>query len=1078
MTESFLADAKHSVLVENTGQTVLKTLKALEDRRSLVLARWIWELLQNARDAAENNGVAVSVAVEPRLLRFAHDGRPFRVKEVAHLVYHGSTKQQDPETIGQYGTGFLSTHLLSARVRVRGMLADDGRPFDFVLSREGSSASELSERMDSSWTEFERSLGRCDMPGEPNSTVFEYELGNHNTVDAVRAGIESLELCAPYILADNPRMRSISVVREDATRRFAVSTGSSSPALVHVTDTFNGNAEQFAVALSANRDAHVAALLQRNGQQMRVAITTRTPRLFLAFPLIGTEDFPFPAVINSEHFSPNEERDGIPLGTGDTPANRENKALIVAASEALMLLIRRGIEESWESLSVLALFPPVVPKTWVNSEWLTEQQKSLVRLVLEQPIVRTQAGAHVAPTRAWIPAGRGKDAIWRLTALIAESAERLPQEKYAETWALCVRSWSDACGLDLENTPGSWTLRKLAAWTAQADTLAALQDRLGSDARALSWLNDLLEMIIAQEDTGLLDEFPLLVNQDETFQVRSNIKRDPGIDTELKEICRDLGAPVTGGLLHRELAAGVYARLLDEESQDRVLSHALARLKEQSDAARTQVYVNANVSLFSWLFQREMYEPLDGYPALTAENEGIAKLNPEADLDDWPLGPVAVWPTYIQPYSDLYPDRKVLSSLYMGRCGNMEAWLRAGTELGVHASPIYQLEAVVDRFVPDEPLPTDSSQTHESTALELRTRIAYLTGETGILNSSRKSISKATSLLQMIVAIISNEQTRHLEAVVAGCACGQSHRFFPADWITPLRDNKWIPLGAGRSETANADSIARIVHHVSKSAELLQDRAFALLAAALGISLADVTLRSIANSEQERALFVQAFAAIVKATNGDPARVTALADELQHHPELIEELEEKRRTRGRVAANKTLGEAVERALKKKLESLGLTVTRTGVGSDYEIETDILENGEEIWFRLHGGGESLLLEVKATRTNFVRMTRCQAETAVAAPHRFALCVVELEADDVDDDSVAGARFVIDIGDRIEPVQRALTELEGIQEAAALRNSGIEVILTDSQVRFCVSARVWRDELDLNLFVAHVVASFRP
>jgi hypothetical protein len=50
--ESILNTARNDVLIENTGQTVLKHLRALEDLRSLVMSRWIWELLQNARDGA------------------------------------------------------------------------------------------------------------------------------------------------------------------------------------------------------------------------------------------------------------------------------------------------------------------------------------------------------------------------------------------------------------------------------------------------------------------------------------------------------------------------------------------------------------------------------------------------------------------------------------------------------------------------------------------------------------------------------------------------------------------------------------------------------------------------------------------------------------------------------------------------------------------------------------------------------------------------------------------------------------------------------------------------------------------
>src|SRR5688572_7240783 len=117
--------ARHIVLIENTGQAVLKHLHALEDKRSLVLSRWVWELLQNARDAASSaKPVAVRVAMDDGTLRITHNGKPFALSEIAHLIYHGSTKQNLDDNLGRFGSGFISTHLINREVRVRGLLAD------------------------------------------------------------------------------------------------------------------------------------------------------------------------------------------------------------------------------------------------------------------------------------------------------------------------------------------------------------------------------------------------------------------------------------------------------------------------------------------------------------------------------------------------------------------------------------------------------------------------------------------------------------------------------------------------------------------------------------------------------------------------------------------------------------------------------------------------------------------------------------------------------------------------------------------------------------------------------------------
>jgi len=97
------------------------------------MSRWIWELLQNARDTApQNSQLRVSLSVEPEYLVFRHNGNPFTKEEIAHLIYHGSTKQMSKGHLGQFGTGFLSTHLISKKIKIQGQISS-GHQFSFIL---------------------------------------------------------------------------------------------------------------------------------------------------------------------------------------------------------------------------------------------------------------------------------------------------------------------------------------------------------------------------------------------------------------------------------------------------------------------------------------------------------------------------------------------------------------------------------------------------------------------------------------------------------------------------------------------------------------------------------------------------------------------------------------------------------------------------------------------------------------------------------------------------------------------------------------------------------------------------------
>ena len=177
MTLTNKDEIKDRVLTENTAQSILNSLRELESNRARMQRRWIWELLQNARDASadDDTHLVASVELGSGELVFQHNGRGFTMDEVAHLIYHGSTKLEDEKTIGQYGSGFLTTHLLSPVIDVSGQL-NDRSPFKFRLKREISSAKALSDSMDEAWNEFDASA-EAAADADTFTTRFRYPIG-------------------------------------------------------------------------------------------------------------------------------------------------------------------------------------------------------------------------------------------------------------------------------------------------------------------------------------------------------------------------------------------------------------------------------------------------------------------------------------------------------------------------------------------------------------------------------------------------------------------------------------------------------------------------------------------------------------------------------------------------------------------------------------------------------------------------------------------------------------------------------------------------------------------------------------
>ena len=79
-------EIKNQILTETTAQGVLNHLKELQSNRAHMQRRWIWELLQNARDASSDDShLVASLEVGKGELVFQHNGRGFTESEVGHL---------------------------------------------------------------------------------------------------------------------------------------------------------------------------------------------------------------------------------------------------------------------------------------------------------------------------------------------------------------------------------------------------------------------------------------------------------------------------------------------------------------------------------------------------------------------------------------------------------------------------------------------------------------------------------------------------------------------------------------------------------------------------------------------------------------------------------------------------------------------------------------------------------------------------------------------------------------------------------------------------------------------------------
>lgn len=122
-----------------------------------------------------------------------------------------------------------------------------------------------------------------------------------------------------------------------------------------------------------------------------------TPRLFCDFPLLGTESFPFPAIINNPNFNPTDARDGIFLTQTlrFDPQIDENRRIVKEAASLYLSLLKYAADNSWQNLHLLAAVGPIPSelRRWVDPSWYqNEVLKPLRSALLRTNVVRTAKG--------------------------------------------------------------------------------------------------------------------------------------------------------------------------------------------------------------------------------------------------------------------------------------------------------------------------------------------------------------------------------------------------------------------------------------------------------------------------------------------------------------------------------------------------------------------------------------------------------------------------------------------------------------------------------------------------------------
>lgn len=514
--------------------------------------RAIWELVQNARDMDENSHIRIEL--RPDKIVFSHRGKPFDYTSLLALVNQNSSKDNPgADLVGQYGTGFMTTHAFCDIVKVSApykVMSGPEKLIGYVYMQDLELNRSYRNNLEKAIEEMRSEIKLVDnmhkttplyptydsLAEEQKWTSFTYRLESSN-VDSVSKQLASAIRLMPFVLVINERIKEIEVKDLYAKRHFRIIKKSSASKQrmevdtewykivdeIETTDILTGKSTSVAVTSLQlfNEDGKVNDVVILPPYPEYCGSVDTIPSLFLCFPLLGTESFGVNFIFHSKRWYPVEKRNNIMLPE-NVPSKREKGALNEEILHEMMATLHRyyAYEGNANSLNrdmCLVNFHSD-KKNEVTTKFYTDLQN---------------IWKAVMPSWKVIPTEEGKRAMndARVRVLHPDFYSKLTEEKQSRyeltlaEYAKNVKYNEKECYLLPTSDLIAWS-KVVHLWRCDHDSefYVTVKDVCKSVQEKSDILHCFLSFLVDSDNTALLDDYELLPNRNGNLKRKGDLR--------------------------------------------------------------------------------------------------------------------------------------------------------------------------------------------------------------------------------------------------------------------------------------------------------------------------------------------------------------------------------------------------------------------------------------------------------------------------------------------------------------------------------------------------------------------------
>ena len=197
-----------------------------------------------------------------------------------------------------------------------------------------------------------------------------------------------------FVFGIIPKIQRVDVIDNTLNKNitFENSRGETENFIKSITQTVNSLKSEIFLLVIKNERVCIGSEIEKSQTGYVLKSLKDIPKIFCDFPLIGTEKFHFPVIINSFYFNPQTERDGVWLKGNEDYEVQENQELFQNAVALFKTLLNAISNKPFFDLyHIVETRTPSANEKYFDESWYKESiQKPLRDFLLEIKIVELE----------------------------------------------------------------------------------------------------------------------------------------------------------------------------------------------------------------------------------------------------------------------------------------------------------------------------------------------------------------------------------------------------------------------------------------------------------------------------------------------------------------------------------------------------------------------------------------------------------------------------------------------------------------------------------------------------------------